>query len=82
MPRTNGIEAVRCLRQLLPTAGIIILSASGGMFSEEETGSLGIVAIISTLSPRRCYSTFLPGDQLMFGGQHIDSSISFEVYKR
>jgi DNA-binding NarL/FixJ family response regulator len=47
MPGMNGIEAARCLRQLLPAAVIIILSDYGGMFSEEETGSLGVAAIIS-----------------------------------
>jgi DNA-binding NarL/FixJ family response regulator len=43
----NGIEAARSLRQLLPAAVIILLSDYGGMFREEETGSLGIAAIIS-----------------------------------
>ncbi len=47
MPGMNGIEAARCLRQLLPKAMIIILSDYGGMFREEETGSLGIAAIVS-----------------------------------
>jgi DNA-binding NarL/FixJ family response regulator len=47
MPGMNGIEAARSLRQLLPTAVIIILSDYGGRFREEETGSLGIAAIIS-----------------------------------
>ncbi len=47
MPGMNGIEAARCLRQLLPTAMIIILSDYGGMFREEETNSLGIAAVVS-----------------------------------
>jgi DNA-binding NarL/FixJ family response regulator len=47
MPGMNGIEAARYLRQLLPTAVIIILSDYAGMFSEEEMGSLGITAIVS-----------------------------------
>ena len=47
MPGMNGIQAARSLRQLLPNAVIIILSDYGGMFSEEETGSLGIAAIVS-----------------------------------
>ncbi len=47
MPGMNGIEAARCLRQLLPTAVIIMLSDYAGMFSEEEIGSLGIAAIVS-----------------------------------
>ena len=47
MPEMNGIEAARCLRQLLPNAVIIILSDYGGMFPEEETCSLGIAAIVS-----------------------------------
>ncbi len=47
MPGMNGIEATRSLRQLLPNAVIIILSDYGGMFSEEETCSLGIAAIVS-----------------------------------
>lgn len=47
MPGMNGIEAARYLRQLLPTAVIIILSDYAGMFSEEEMGSLGIAAIVS-----------------------------------
>jgi DNA-binding NarL/FixJ family response regulator len=47
MPGMNGIEAARSLRQLLPAAVIILLSDYGGMFREEETGSLGIAAIIS-----------------------------------
>jgi two-component system chemotaxis response regulator CheY len=47
MPGMNGIEAARGLRQLLPTAVIIILSDYGGMFREEETGALGIAAIVS-----------------------------------
>jgi len=47
MPGMNGIEAARSLRQVLPTAVIIILSDYGGMFPVEETGSLGIAAIVS-----------------------------------
>jgi DNA-binding NarL/FixJ family response regulator len=43
MPGMNGIEAARSL----PAAVIILLSDYGGMFREEETGSLGIAAIIS-----------------------------------
>lgn len=47
MPGMNGIEAARCLRELLSTAVIILLSDYGGMFRVEETASLGIAAIIS-----------------------------------
>ena len=47
MPVMNGIEAARCLRQLLPTVLIIILSDYGGMFADEEARSLGIAAIVS-----------------------------------
>jgi DNA-binding NarL/FixJ family response regulator len=47
MPGMNGIEAARCLRQVLPAAVIIILSDYGGMFREEQTSSLGIAAIVS-----------------------------------
>lgn len=47
MPGMNGIQAASSLRQLLPTVAIIILSDYGGMFSEEEAGSLGIAAIVS-----------------------------------
>ena len=47
MPVMNGIEAARCLRQLLPTVLIIILSDYGGLFPEQEARSLGIVAIVS-----------------------------------
>lgn len=45
MPGINGIEAARCLRQLLPTTVIIILSDYGGMFREEDT--VGIAAVVS-----------------------------------
>ena len=47
MPVMNGIEAARCLRQLLPTVLIIILSDYGGLFPEQEARSLGIAAIVS-----------------------------------
>lgn len=47
MPVMNGIEAARCLRQLLPTVLIIILSDYGGMFADEEARSVGIAAIVS-----------------------------------
>jgi DNA-binding NarL/FixJ family response regulator len=47
MPGMSGIEAARCLRHLLPTTFIIILSDYGGMFPEGETSSLGIAAIVS-----------------------------------
>ncbi len=47
MPEMNGIEAARSLRQMLPTAVIIMLSDYAGMFSAEEMGSLGITAIVS-----------------------------------
>ena len=47
MPVMNGIEAARCLRQLLPTVVIIILSDYGGMFPEQEAHSVGIAAIVS-----------------------------------
>jgi DNA-binding NarL/FixJ family response regulator len=47
MPGMNGIEAARCLRQVLPAAVIIILSDYGGMLPEEQTSSVGIAAIVS-----------------------------------
>jgi DNA-binding NarL/FixJ family response regulator len=47
MPVMNGIEAARCLRQLLPTVLMIILSDYGGLFPEQEARSLGIAAIVS-----------------------------------
>jgi two-component system, chemotaxis family, chemotaxis protein CheY len=47
MPEMNGIEAARCLRQLLPTVVIIILSDYGGMFADQEARSVGIAAIVS-----------------------------------
>jgi DNA-binding NarL/FixJ family response regulator len=47
MPGMNGFETARSLRQLLPTAVIILLSDYGGMFRAEETDSLGIAAITS-----------------------------------
>ena len=47
MPAMNGIEAARCLRQLLPTVLIIILSDYGGLFPEQEARSLGNAAIVS-----------------------------------
>ena len=47
MPGMNGIEATRRLRQLLPTAIIIILSDYGGMFPEQEARSLGVGAVVS-----------------------------------
>ena len=47
MPVMNGIEAARCLRQLLPTVLIIMLSDYGGMFADQEARSVGIAAIVS-----------------------------------
>lgn len=47
MPGMNGLEAARCLRQLLPTVLIIILSDYGGLFPEQELDSIGIAAIVS-----------------------------------
>ena len=47
MPAMNGIAAARCLRQLLPTVRIILLSDYGGMFPDEEARSVGIGAIVS-----------------------------------
>jgi two-component system chemotaxis response regulator CheY len=47
MPMMNGIEAARCLRQLLPTVLIIILSDYGGLFPDQEARSAGIAAIVS-----------------------------------
>jgi DNA-binding NarL/FixJ family response regulator len=64
MPGMNGIEAARCLRQLLPTTMIIILSVYGGMVREEETGSLGIAAIVSKAE---CSSVLLHEARTLFG---------------
>jgi len=47
MPVMNGLEAARCLRQLLPTVPIILLSDYGGLFPEQEARSAGIAAIVS-----------------------------------
>ena len=47
MPVMNGIEAARCLKQLLPAALIIILSDYGGIFPDQEARSIGIAAIVS-----------------------------------
>ena len=47
MPIMNGIEAARCLKQMLPEAPIIILSDYGGMFPDQEARSVGIAAIVS-----------------------------------
>lgn len=47
MPRMNGIQAARCLKQLLPSVVIIVLSNYGAMLSEQESRSLGIAAIVS-----------------------------------
>jgi DNA-binding NarL/FixJ family response regulator len=46
MPGMNGIEAARCLRQLLPTVEIIILSNYGEMFPNHETRAIGVAAIV------------------------------------
>lgn len=47
MPGMNGIEAARCLRQLLPLVLIILLSDYSGLFPEQEARSAGIAAIVS-----------------------------------
>ena len=47
MPTMNGIEAARCLRQLLPSVPIIIFSDYGGLFPDQEARSAGIDAIVS-----------------------------------
>jgi two-component system, chemotaxis family, chemotaxis protein CheY len=64
MPVMNGIEAARCVRQLLPTVRIILLSDYGGMFPDEEARSMGIAAIVSKAE---CSSALLYEARTLFG---------------
>jgi len=56
MPGMNGIEAARCLRQILPTVVIILLSDYGGMFPEQTASAVGIAAVVSKVE---CSSVLL-----------------------
>lgn len=64
MPGMNGIEAARCLRQLLPAVRIIVLSDYGGMFPDHEVDSIGIAAIVSKAE---CSSVLLYEARTLFG---------------
>jgi two-component system, chemotaxis family, chemotaxis protein CheY len=64
MPEMNGIEAARCLRQILPRVVIILLSDYGGMFPEQETRAAGIAAIVSKVE---CLSVLLREARILLG---------------
>ena len=51
MPVMNGIDAARTLKTLMPTVPVIIFSDYSDVFSEKETRSAGICALVSKSEP-------------------------------
>ena len=66
MPVMNGIEAARCLKQLVPKARIILFSDYGGMFQDRELHSMGVAAVVSKAE---CASVLLYEARTLFGSQ-------------
>ena len=47
MPVMNGLEAARALRRLMPTVPIIMFSAFGDRFVEQQARLVGISEVVS-----------------------------------
>jgi DNA-binding NarL/FixJ family response regulator len=47
MPVTNGIDATRTLKALMPSVPVIIFSEYSDVFSQEEARSVGVSALVS-----------------------------------
>jgi DNA-binding NarL/FixJ family response regulator len=47
MPVMNGIEAAGALKRLMPTVPLIIFSENSNVFSDAETRSAGVAALVS-----------------------------------
>jgi len=51
MPVMNGIDATRALKTLMPMVPVIIFSEYSDAFSEKESRSAGISALVSKSEP-------------------------------
>ena len=51
MPVMNGIDAARALRRLMPTVPLIMYSAFGDVFGEQQARLIGISELVSKSQP-------------------------------
>ncbi len=51
MPVMNGLEAARVLKRMMPTVPLIIYSAFGDVYAEQQARMIGISEIVSKSDP-------------------------------
>src|SRR4030095_9039981 len=51
MPVMNGLDAARVLRRLLPSVPLIMYSAFGDQFAEQQAGLIGVPSLFSKSEP-------------------------------
>jgi DNA-binding NarL/FixJ family response regulator len=54
MPVMNGMDAARGLKKLLPTVPLLMYSAFGDKYVQQQAGFIGIAALISKSEPASC----------------------------
>lgn len=54
MPVMNGLDAARGLKKLMPTVPLLMYSAFGDKYVEQQAGFVGIAALISKSEPASC----------------------------
>jgi two-component system, chemotaxis family, chemotaxis protein CheY len=54
MPVMNGLDAARVLKRIMPTVPLIMYSAFGDGFVEQQARLIGISDVVSKSIPSRC----------------------------